>query len=80
MNDSDILGSIDAMMQEEHTLLSAGEHGGLNEEQQARLHTIKVHLDQCWDLLRQRRARREFGQNPDEAQVRDANIVEHYKG
>jgi len=79
MNDSEILGSIDSMMQEEHELLKAGEHGGLTPEQAARLNTIKVHLDQCWDLLRQRRARREFGMNPDEAATRDANTVEHYK-
>ncbi|MEO7003399.1 MAG: DUF2630 family protein [Ktedonobacterales bacterium] len=79
MNDREILGSIDQMVKEEHELLKAGEHGGLTPEQEARLNTIKVHLDQCWDLLRQRRARREFGMNPDEATERDASTVERYK-
>jgi hypothetical protein len=39
-----------------------------------------VQLDQCWDLLRQRRARREFGQDPKGAQVRSPEVVEHYEG
>jgi hypothetical protein len=41
---------------------------------------LKTRLDQCWDLLRQRRARREFGEDPDQAQVRPGSIVENYKG
>jgi hypothetical protein len=44
------------------------------------LKRLQVTLDQCWDLLRQRRARRAAGQNPDEAQVRDEKIVENYVG
>lgn len=80
MNDPQILGEISKLVAEEHELLHQGEHGsGLNEEQEARLKTVQVHLDQCWDLLRQRRARREFGENPDEAKERDANIVERYQ-
>lgn len=79
MNDSEVLGAIDKLVQEEHQLLTEAEHGGLSEEQRQRLHAAQVQLDQCWDLLRQRRARREFGQNPDDAQVRDANTVERYK-
>jgi hypothetical protein len=46
---------------------------------QARLQEIKVELDQCWDLLRQRDARREFGQDPNKAKVRPASVVERYK-
>lgn len=80
MNDSDVLRSISSLVEEEHQLLTAAEHGGLDEEQRQRLHTAQVQLDQCWDLLRQRRAKREFGQDPNDAKVRDANIVEHYKG
>ena len=45
-----------------------------------RLRDVEVQLDQCWDLLRQRRARREFGRNPDDADVRDAGTVEGYTG
>ena len=79
MDDSEVLRSINALVDEEHQLLAAAEHGGLSEEQRQRLHTAQVQLDQCWDLLRQRRAKREFGQDPDDAQVRDANTVERYK-
>lgn len=80
MNDPQILGSIDKLVNEEHELLKAGEqHSGLDDTQRARLHELQVTLDQCWDLLRQRRARREFGQNPDDAKVRDATTVEHYQ-
>ncbi|HEX8995132.1 MAG TPA: DUF2630 family protein [Ktedonobacterales bacterium] len=80
MNDSDVLSSISALVEEEHQLLTAAQHGGLDEEQRQRLHAAQVQLDQCWDLLRQRRAKREFGMNPNDAKVRDANTVEHYKG
>lgn len=80
MQDTQVLGHITELMNEEHALLHQAEHGGLDDEQRDRLHAIKVQLDQCWDLLRQRRARREFGQNPDDAEVRDANTVERYQG
>ncbi len=79
MNDTEILSSINELVEEEHRLLAAAEHGGLDEQQRQRLHAAQTQLDQCWDLLRQHRARREFGQNPDDAQTRDANTVEHYK-
>ena len=51
----------------------------LADHDQVRLEGIKVELDQCWDLLRQRDARREFGQDPDKAKVRPASVVERYK-
>ena len=51
----------------------------MTDEQHARLKEIEVHLDQCWDLLRQRRARREFGLNPEEAKERPVDTVEHYQ-
>lgn len=79
MNDADVLRSINELVEEEHHLLGEAEHSGLSDEQHERLRAVQVQLDQCWDLLRQRRARREFGQDPDDAQVRDANTVEHYK-
>ena len=57
---------------------AAGTHG-LDPDDQERLDRIEVELDQCWDLLNQRRARREFGEDPDEAEVREASVVEHYE-
>jgi hypothetical protein len=51
----------------------------LSLEDQQRLSALKVELDQCWDLLRQRRALREFGEDPDKAKVRPKNIVENYE-
>ena len=80
MNDTEVMRSISALVDEEHTLLAAAEHGGLDEEQRQRLHAAQTQLDQCWDLLRQRRAKREFGEDPDSAQVRDKGTVEGYEG
>jgi predicted nuclease with TOPRIM domain len=80
-DDTDIQGRIQGLIDEEHGLreqLSAGEISVQQENQ--RLRTIEVELDQCWDLLRQRRARREFGEDPGDAQVRDATTVENYTG
>jgi hypothetical protein len=79
MGDGEVLANINALMNEEHALLHAAEHGGLEDTQRARLHELQIQLDQCWDLLRQRRAKREFGQDPDDAKVRDAGTVERYK-
>jgi hypothetical protein len=78
-SDEDVMSSINSLMDEEHTLLHAAENGGLDETQRQRLHALQIQLDQCWDLLRQRRAKREFGMNPDDATPRDASIVERYK-
>jgi hypothetical protein len=80
MSDDAVLGSINALMAEEHTLLKKAEAGGLDEAQLQRLKDLKIQLDQCWDLLRQRRAKREFGMDPDDAEPRDASTVEGYKG
>jgi Protein of unknown function (DUF2630) len=80
MTDDEVLHHITHLVNEEHELTKlAEEHNGLDEDQRARLHELEVRLDQCWDLLRQRRARRHAGQDPDAAAVRDAAIVEHYK-
>ena len=81
MSDEDIQARIKGLIEQEHSLrqrLGAGEVS--NEEEHADLARLEVELDQCWDLLRQRRARREFGQDPDEASVRDAGTVENYRG
>ena len=80
MDDKEILGHIDELIQTEHELrakLAAGEL--TSREEQARLRATEESLDQCWDLLRQRRARREFGENPDDAIVRPASEVEGYQ-
>jgi hypothetical protein len=79
MKDGGVLQHIEQLVNEEHELLQQAEHGGLDDDQHARLKELEVSLDQCWDLLRQRRARQHVGQNPDEAKVRDAAIVEHYQ-
>jgi hypothetical protein len=79
MDDSEILHRITSLVNEEHELRRLSEESVLDDEQRARIKSIEVNLDQCWDLLRQRRARREFGMNPDEAKVRDESIVENYK-
>lgn len=80
MNDDEILHEITAMSNEEHELLHQGErHGGLDEAQHARLGELKVEIDRLWDLLRQRRARRHAGLNPEGAQERDSDTVENYK-
>ena len=79
MDDSELLHTIEKLVNEEHALMKEAEGGQLDATQHARMGEIEVRLDQCWDLLRQRRARKEFGLNPDEAKVRDAQTVEHYQ-
>jgi len=80
MTDQPLLDRINQLAHEEEDLWrQAGSGGGLGAEEQARLETIGVELDQCYDLLHQRQARREFGLNPDEAAVRPAEVVERYQ-
>jgi len=80
VEDTEIVHTITAMTNEEHELLRAGEaKHGLTEAQHARLGELKVEIDRLWDLLRQRRARRHAGLNPDTAEERPAGIVEHYQ-
>jgi hypothetical protein len=79
MTDDDILHRISQLVEEEHQLAKRAEHHDLEEDEHARMRQLEVSLDQCWDLLRQRRARRHVGQNPDEAQPRDPSVVEGYK-
>jgi hypothetical protein len=75
--DKSILDHISALVDEEHKLL--GERGDPELKHQ-RLKHVSEELDQCWDLLRQRRAKREFGQDPEGAEVRDPQTVENYRG
>jgi Protein of unknown function (DUF2630) len=77
MDDKEILAHIDELIQTEHDLrakLAAGEI--TSQDEHDRLAAAEQALDQCWDLLRQRRAHREFGQNPEEAQLRPVGEVE----
>ena len=76
MNDQSVLNHIEKLVDEEHSLLDADE--ATHHDKHARLKAVEVELDRCWDLLRQRRARREFGQDPDDASERDASTVENY--
>ena len=74
--DESVLAKIETLVHEEQHLYGRGD---LADHDQVRLEKIQVELDQCWDLLRQRRARREFGQDPDGAKARPASVVEKYK-
>jgi flagellar biosynthesis/type III secretory pathway chaperone len=74
--DQSVLQHIKRLVNEEEQLYGKGE---LSEDDRGRLAELKVELDQCWDLLRQRRALREFGDDPDTAKVRSAKIVENYE-
>jgi hypothetical protein len=79
MDDKEILAHIDDLIQTEHKLreqLAAGQLSSAKEREQ--LKAAEEALDRCWDLLRQRRARREFGENPNEAAARPVGEVERY--
>jgi uncharacterized protein DUF2630 len=76
INDQSVLGHIDALVKEEERLYAQQE---LSDDDRDRLRKIKVGLDQYWDLLRQRRALREFGQDSDKAKLRSADTVERYE-
>jgi hypothetical protein len=76
MDETDILSRIHSLVDEEHQLREAA--GGHTDEQRARITKLETDLDQCWDLLRQRRAKRQYDENPDEAKVRPESTVESY--
>ena len=75
MDEKDILARIHALVDEEHSLRDSPEH---SDDQRTRMQELEVQLDQCWDLLRQRRAKRQYGEDPDEAETRPASEVETY--
>jgi hypothetical protein len=77
MNDEGVMSRIEKLVEEEHKLLSLEEQSRPADHRE-RLSTIEVELDRCWDLLRQRRARREFHEDPDTARARDESTVEGY--
>jgi Protein of unknown function (DUF2630) len=79
VDDPQIHGAIDRMVDEEHQLWEREAAGDASDAERQRLQELKVSLDQCWDLLRQRRARRDAGQNPEGAELRPPDIVERYQ-
>lgn len=74
MVDEDVYQRINTLVEEENTLRAHEADGDAK-----RLAHIEATLDQCWDLLRQRRALREFGKDPSEARIRDVDTVENYE-
>jgi hypothetical protein len=79
MDDLQIHGTIEQLVAEEHELWERESAGKATDDDRRRLDQIKVSLDQSWDLLRQRRALREAGHDPDAAEARSSEVVEHYE-
>ena len=79
MDDAEVIARINSLVEEEHALSRDLEGRGKTAEDKARLRELEVALDQCWDLLRQRRARREFGEDPSTGEVRPGDVVEQYR-
>jgi hypothetical protein len=80
MDDQQIVERINELAHHEHALWEAESKGETSDGERERLQELQVTLDQCWDLLHQRRARRAAGMDPDDASVRDAGQVEGYLG
>lgn len=80
MEDEKVVDRINELANEEHELWERGARGELSQTEHERLKSLEVRLDQCWDLLHQRRALRNAGDNPDQARVRDEKTVEGYLG
>lgn len=78
MNDSEIQSHIESLVQEEHRLYERADEKPLSAEERKRLDEVNVQLDRYYDLLRQRRAKREFGDNPEAAHMRSGRTVENY--
>ena len=76
MNDQELHQQIERLVSEEHGLFDKG--GAMTADERKRLDSINVQLDRLWDLMRQRRARQEFHQNPDDTSERSAETVEKY--
>jgi Protein of unknown function (DUF2630) len=83
MSDESVTARIERLVTEEKELRGREQEDQSDdaalEKDRERLRAVEVELDRCWDLLRQRRAQEEFGQDPDDAQARSADTVEHYK-
>jgi hypothetical protein len=79
LTDDDAVMRIEQLAHEEHALREAEGHRSLSEDERKRLAWLEQRLDQCWDLLRQRRALTDAGRDPEDASVRSADTVEHYQ-
>ncbi len=79
MEDPQVHGAIEQLVREEHELWEREATGTATEDDRRRLQELKVALDQCWDVLRQRRALREVGRDPADASVRSPEVVERYE-
>jgi hypothetical protein len=80
VDDHELVNHISQLIDQEHKLRSHVQAGaGVTDEERERMERIEVQLDQCWDLLRRRQAREEFGQDPDSETERDASTVEGYR-
>ncbi len=79
MDDAQIHGTIEQLVAEEHELWEREAAGSATDADRQRLDKLKVSLDQCWDLLRQRRALREAGLDPGAAAARPSGVVENYE-
>ena len=75
MDEKDIMARISSLVEEEHKLREGTDH---SEDQRSRINELEASLDQCWDLLRQRRAKRQYGENPDDADARPKPQVKGY--
>ena len=78
MDDSDVLPQIEKLVDEEKRLTQLTRQGSLTEDQRTHLHEIETYLDQCWDLLRQRRAKRRAGLDPADARLHDEDSMEFF--
>ncbi|MFL5944545.1 MAG: DUF2630 family protein [Gaiellaceae bacterium] len=79
MDDAQIHGTIEGLVAEEHELWEREAAGNASDDDRRRLEQLKVSLDTMWDLLRQRRALRESGRDPDDAELRRPEVVERYE-
>jgi hypothetical protein len=79
MDDPQIHGTIEQLVAEEHDLWEREAAGNASDDDRHRLDELKVSLDAMWDLLRQRRALREAGRDPDDAELRRPEVVERYE-
>jgi hypothetical protein len=79
VDDAQVRSRIEELVAEEHELWDAEAAGNASPADRERLNQLKVSLDQCWDLLRQRRALEEYGMDADTATPRSAGTVENYE-
>jgi hypothetical protein len=80
MDDKKVIDHIDELAREEHELFERESRGTATDADRERLQRLQIMLDQCWDLLRQRQARRAAGLDPEGARLRDEKTVEGYTG